>query len=386
MKTVLGIERLIHEYPDLVKGKKNGIVTNYTMTDGQLVPVIDLLMNTFGKDIVKLFGPEHGVMGAAVEGESVPAQRDMHSTLPALSLYGHRRAPDPAMLDDIDQIIFDLQDIGTRYYTYVCTLKGVLEACESKGVRCIVLDRPNPIGGESLEGVRVEPNFRSFVGCLPIPVRHGLSLGEMSRWLNRDEYKDLELKVVPMANWKRSFYFPDTNLPFVPPSPNTTGLDMMVLYPGTCLLEGVNVSVGRGTTKPFEIIGAPFIDGFELAWQFNRQNWPGVRARPLYFVPWRNPYANTLCQGIQLHVMNPRMIPGLRVGIALVQLVHDLYPEHFSFLSDSDGHGALFFDLLAGTDRLRHAIEAGVARDFLQNESSILEDYRQEVAQDLLYE
>ncbi|PSR30072.1 MAG: DUF1343 domain-containing protein [Sulfobacillus benefaciens] len=387
MGTVLGIERLIDEYPELVRGNRTGVVTNYTMTDSRLIPVIDRLIRAFGRDIVKLFGPEHGVMAAAVEGESVGARMDEHSNLPALSLYGHQHQPTPEMMDDIDLIIVDLQDIGSRYFTYLSTLKGVLEISRDQGVRCIVVDRPNPIGGERQEGIPVQPQYTSFVGCLPIPARHGLTLGEMARWLQRTRYPTLELEVVHMGNWRRSFYWDETALPFVPPSPNTTGPDMMVLYPGTCLFEGVNVSVGRGTAKPFEIIGAPFIDGFRLARLFNRQNWPGVRARGLYFVPWRQRYAQTLCQGVQLHVTQNRILSPVRIGIALLQLIHELYPEHFSFgPSRSQGHAdSLFFDLLAGSGELRKAIEAGAGQDFLADESSWLQDFREEITQDLLY-
>ncbi len=386
-KTVLGIDRLISEYPEKVRGNRTGVVTNYAMTDNQLVPVIDRLIAAFRENIVKLFGPEHGVMSAAVEGQKISDRKDAHSDLPAVSLYGKLMGPVSETLDDIDLVILDLQDIGSRYYTYLCTLKGVLEACQRKGVRCLVLDRPNPLGGKEREGIPVESSYHSFVGCLPIPVRHGLSMGEMAHWLRRTQYPNLELEVVPVGNWQRSFYFSDTDLLFVPPSPNTTGLDMMGLYPGTCLLEGINVSVGRGTAKPFEVMGAPFIDGFQLARLFNRQNWPGVRARPIYFVPWRDPYSNTLCQGIQLHVTDLKKLSPFRMGIALVQLIRELYPDHFAFLptGSEERHRPLFFDLLAGSDRLRSAIETGSGQDFLTDEKSVLQDFHQEIAPDLLY-
>ncbi|SMC04457.1 Uncharacterized conserved protein YbbC, DUF1343 family [Sulfobacillus thermosulfidooxidans DSM 9293] len=383
----LGIDRLINEYPSWVKGNRTGVVTNYAMTDSHLHPVIDRLIQVFGSNIVKLFGPEHGIRTASPEGEHISSEQDARSGLPALSLYGTDRKPTAEMLEDVDLLIVDLQDIGTRYFTHVSTLKGVLEACDENHIRCLVLDRPNPIGS-SMEGPLTEPGYTSFVGSLPIPVRHGLTLGEIARWLKRTRYPHLDLDVMALEHWQRGQYWDDTALPFVPPSPNTTGIDMMILYPGTCLFEGTNVSVGRGTTKPFEIIGAPYIDGFELAERFNQQQWPGIRARPLYFSPWRSIYAKTLCQGIQLHVIDRKVLTPFRVGIALVQLIHDTYPEHFAFLRPShNGHDAdrLFFDLLAGSDGLRKAIESGHGLDFLQDEARQLEQFRDEVAQDLLY-
>lgn len=279
----LGIDRLINEYPSWVKGNRTGVVTNYAMTDSHLHPVIDRLIQVFGSNIVKLFGPEHGIRTASPEGEHISSEQDARSGLPALSLYGTDRKPTAEMLEDVDLLIVDLQDIGTRYFTHVSTLKGVLEACDENHIRCLVLDRPNPIGS-SMEGPLTEPGYTSFVGSLPIPVRHGLTLGEIARWLKRTRYPHLDLDVMALEHWQRGQYWDDTALPFVPPSPNTTGIDMMILYPGTCLFEGTNVSVGRGTTKPFEIIGAPYIDGFELAERFNQQQWPGIRARPLYFL------------------------------------------------------------------------------------------------------
>ncbi|WP_020375692.1 exo-beta-N-acetylmuramidase NamZ family protein [Sulfobacillus thermosulfidooxidans] len=383
----LGIDRLINEYPSRVKGNRTGVVTNYAMTDSHLHPVIDRLIQVFGSNIVKLFGPEHGIRTASPEGEHISSEQDVHSGLPAFSLYGTDRKPTAEMLEDVDLLIVDLQDIGTRYFTHVSTLKGVLEACDENHIRCLVLDRPNPIGS-SMEGPLTEPGYTSFVGSLPIPVRHGLTLGEIARWLKRTRYSHLDLDVVALEHWKRRQYWDDTALPFVPPSPNTTGIDMMILYPGTCLFEGTNVSVGRGTTKPFEIIGAPYIDGFELAERFNQQQWPGICARPLYFSPWRSIYANTLCQGIQLHVIDRKVLTPFRVGIALVQLIHDTYPEHFAFLRPShNGPEAdrLFFDLLAGSEGLRKAIEFGQGLDFLQDEAKQLTQFRDEVAQDLLY-
>ncbi|WP_053960180.1 exo-beta-N-acetylmuramidase NamZ family protein [Sulfobacillus thermosulfidooxidans] len=390
----LGIDRLISEYPSWVTGSRSGVVTNYAMTDGQLNPVIDRLIQVFGSNIVKLFGPEHGIRTASPEGEHIDSEVDAHSGLQAFSLYGSNRKPTAEMLADLDLLIVDLQDIGTRYFTHVSTLKGVLEACDENHVRCLVLDRPNPISG-SMEGRLTEPGYYSFVGSLPIPVRHGLTLGEIARWLQRTRYPLLDLNVVPVGNWQRQQFWDETSLPFVPPSPNTTGIDMMLLYPGTCLFEGTNVSVGRGTTKPFEIIGAPYIDGFTLAKRFNQQQWPGIHARPVYFLPWRSLYAKTLCQGIQLHVLDRKLLTPFRIGVSLVQLIHDTYPDHFAFLRpaadndplDTNDHYAKcwFFDLLAGSDGLRHAIESGHGLEFLEDEAGQLEQFRDEVSQDLLY-
>ncbi len=378
----LGIERLLEAERHHVAGRKAAVVTNYTMCDGQLAPVIDRLQNAFPAEIAALFGPEHGVRSEAREGESVESGTDEHSGLPVFSLYGEVRTPRPEMLAGLDVLIFDLQDIGSRYYTNLSTLAAVMGACEQAQVACLVLDRPNPISGRR-EGRLVQEGFTSFVGQLPVPARHGMTMGEMARWIRRTRLPGLDLSVVPLGGWEREMYLDETGLPFVPSSPNTTGVDMMTLYPGTCLAEGVNVSVGRGTAKPFELIGAPYIDGFALAQAFNRQDLEGIRARPVFFRPWRSEYAGKLCQGVQLHVTDRRRLSSWRAGITVLQAVHDLYPADFAFTAPE--HGRPFFDLLAGSAELGRSILEGRGPGFCEGEAPDLEQFQQETAPDLLY-
>ncbi len=384
MRVQLGVERLLEQESGKVAGRKTGVVTNYTMVDGDLRPVIDRLQEKFPREIVRLFGPEHGVTNEGAEGEEMGSGQDGHSGLAVQSLYGAVRKPQASMLADLDLILIDLQDIGTRYYTNLSTMTEVLEACESAQVPCIVLDRPNPISGR-MEGNLTDPDFTSFVGRLPVPARHGLTLGEMARWLQRTRLADLQVEVMALGGWERDMYLDSTGLPFVPSSPNTTGLDMMTLYPGTCLAEGVNLSLGRGTAKPFELIGAPFADGFAVAQRFNQLDLAGVRARPVFFRPWRSEYATELCQGVQLHVVDRTGLEPWKAGIALLQVFCDLYPESLAFTSSTQGHHC-FFDLLAGSSGLRHALMEGSGLAYAQEtQTRDLPAFSQSVAADLLY-
>ncbi|MCY0909484.1 exo-beta-N-acetylmuramidase NamZ domain-containing protein [Sulfobacillus sp. hq2] len=378
----LGIDRLLME-PERVQGRRVGLVSNYSVCDGQLQPVIERLYQAFGHELLRLFSPEHGLYNAALEGEHVASSRDGHTGLAVQSLYGEVRKPDPSMLRGLDMVIFDLQDIGSRYYTNLSTLVGVMEACETAGVSLLVLDRPNPIADRA-EGWLVEEQCRSFVGAVPVLARHGLTLGEIARWLRRTRFVGLDLSVMTLGGWNPKMYWDETGLPWVPSSPNTTGLDMMTLYPGTCLFEGVNVSVGRGTAKPFEMIGAPFIDGFALADAFNHWDMAGIRARPVFFVPWRSQYQGTLCQGVQLHVTHRRQVAAWRAGVMLLyQLLKD-YPDKVEFLNPHQ-RGPLFFDLLAGSEDLRTALSLGHIEEIFTRESHERARFMEETAEDRLY-
>ncbi len=369
----LGVEALFEHHAHLIAGKKLGLVSNYTMTNSGLVPVIDLFMEATNCDVTKLFGPEHGVRNSAREGEHVSFAVDRHSGLPAYSLYGDTRKPTADMLAELDALVIDLQDIGTRYYTNMNTAALCLEACSAVGMPCIVLDRPNPIGA-AREGFVIRKEFASFVGMYPIVNRHGLTMGELTLLYNTVNGIGCDLTVVQMEGWKHSMFLADTGLTFAPPSPNTSGFDMMTLYPGTCLFEGTNVSVGRGTTRPFELIGAPWIDGHTLAQQFNRLNLPGVVARPVYFTPHHSLYRGELCEGVQLHITDPAQVHAFRAGVALVQEVAAAYPVAFEFVTPDSG-GRLFFDLLAGDDRLRTLISQGMGHRYFQEEPRALAEF-----------
>ncbi len=381
----LGIDQLMGPFHHLIEGKRLGLIAPYPMTDSRLVPIIDRLRLDPETRLVRLFGPEHGVLNAAKEGEHVAFATDAHSGLPAVSLYGDVKAPSLDMMADLDVLVIDLQDIGTRYYTNPSTLYYALQAAQQASVHAVVLDRPNPLGGIQREGHLLDPAYQSFVGMLPVPIRHGLTFGEQARLIQGLHFPKVRLDVVPVKGWSRDMLFPDTGLPFVSPSPNTTHFDMTLLYPGTCLFEGTNVSVGRGTTHPFEWIGAPWSDGHQLADVFNARALPGVAARPVYFTPSRSLYTGELVSGVQIHVLDPRRVHALKTGVALIEAFQFLYPDAFRIGSEDDHSRRLFFDLLAGGTGLREAIQSGQTAQYFSDEKGIMEHFSEQIDPYLLY-
>jgi len=380
----LGIDELLAHHRGLISHKRIGVITHYSMTDCHLVPVIDRLRFDADIHLIRLFGPEHGVLNAAPEGEHIAFAEDTHSQLPAVSLYGDVKAPNTAMLADLDALVIDLQDIGTRYYTNPSTLYYALQAARNAEITAIVLDRPNPLGGIKREGHLLDADYESFVGMLPLPIRHGLTFGEEARLIQDQFFPDVHLNVVPMAGWTRSMLWPDTEMPFVSPSPNTTHFDMTLLYPGTCLFEGTNVSLGRGTAHPFEWIGAPWVDGHLLADWFNARSVPGIVARPIYFTPFRSLYQGELVKGVQLHVVDVRQVHSLKTGATLLEAFQTLYPDNFQIGSPDDDK-RLFFDLLAGGTRLRDAIQSRNLKAYFSEESAILAQFEATIQPYLLY-
>lgn len=359
----IGIDNFLNEHLNSVKDKNVGLVTNLTGVNKQLESTIDLLFNHPDIALKALYGPEHGIRGDLKEGEEVNSSIDSKTTLPVYSLYGETRKPTDEMLENIDVIIFDLQDIGSRYYTYIYTMAYVMEACGENNIEFIVLDRPNPISGIKREGNIVDEDYTSFVGLTPILNRHGLTIGELALLFKNEFDYECNLTVVPMKGWKRSIHYDETDLFWIPPSPNTTSIDMCILYTGTCLFEGTNVSEGRGTTQPFEIIGAPYIDGMELAKKFNSRSLKGVIARPVSFKPTYQKYENELCYGVQLHITDRSEIEPLKSAINLISDITSLYPNSFEFREETES-GKSFFDLLAGNGRLRQQILEGTTQDF----------------------
>ena len=357
---VPGIEVLLDERLDLLRGQRVGLVTNPTGADRELRSSVDLLARHPDVELVALFGPEHGVRGDAQAGEHVGVARDRATGLPVHSLYGEHREPTPAMLEGIDVLVFDIQDVGARFYTYPYTLAGVLRAAARAGIPVVVADRPNPIGGMKVEGPVLEPDYASFVGMFPIPIRHGMTLGELARLFNEQFGIDAQLHVVPVHDWTRAQAEPGQALPWVMPSPNMPTPDTALVYPGTALLEGTNLSEGRGTTRPFEIVGAPFVDADALAARMNALQLPGVHFRPLWFTPTFSKHAGERCGGVQLHVTDRELFEPVRTGLALVKAIHDQHPDSFRFLAgDPANQGRPFFDLLAGNAWIRQAILAG---------------------------
>jgi uncharacterized protein YbbC (DUF1343 family) len=374
----LGVEVLFAKHLDLLKGKRVGLITNPTGVDGHLNSIVEAFRARTDFKLVALYGPEHGVRGNAQAGEYVPFYYDEQLQLPVFSLYGQSHKPPPDMLTNIDEymrtfdtqhtgkqvesgmlsavdvMVFDLQDVGTRVYTYIATMAYAMQACAECGIPFVVLDRPNPINGVSMEGPILEhPSHSSFIGLYPIPLRHGMTVGELARLFN-DQFlaKKAQLTVVPMEHWQRDEWFDETSLPWVLPSPNLPTLDATTVYPGQVLLEGTNLSEGRGTTKPFEFFGAPWIDGYALARELNALNLPGVKYREVWFTPTFSKFKGERCGGCQLHVTDRTAFQPIRTVLAELEVIRRLYGDKLEL------HDA-YFDKVMGTARVREALLRG---------------------------
>lgn len=351
-----GLEVLLAKGLPLVAGKRVGLITNHTAIDRRLRNAVDLLHESDRVELAALFGPEHGVRGDAQAGAHVGATVDQRTGLPVYSLYGETQRPTAEMLDGLDALIFDIQDIGVRYATYISTMVYAMEAASAVGLTFAVLDRPNPITGSQIEGNLLDPNFASFVGVHPIPIRHGMTAGELAL-LIATEHGWAEPVVVAMRDWRRSQWFDQTGLPWVQPSPNLPTLDSIALYPGTCLIEGSNVSEGRGTTRPFEYIGAPWIDPDRLAAELNGRGISGCGFRPAYFTPMFSKHACDVCGGVQVHVTDRNALRPVEVGIHLIDAILTLNPESFTWRGGPEG--PFFIDLLLGSDQPRQLLSNG---------------------------
>jgi len=352
-----GISVLLDERLHLLHGRRVGLVSHPAAVLPDLTHTLDALL-THGIHVTALFGPEHGFSGAAPDAEAVPDGIDPHYRLPVFSLYGAGFDPPPEALDLVDILLFDMQDIGCRFYTFISTLHHLLRAIANTGIPLIVCDRPDPLGWLSVEGPGVETDYRSFIGTADIPVRHGLTIGELAQLFNAGIGADLT--VIPMRGWERGMFFDDTHLPWVPTSPGMPTTATAMVYPGTCLLEGTNISEGRGTTLPFELVGAPWLDGYALAGELNALNLTGVRFRPAAFTPVSSKFTGTTCGGVQVHVLDRNSFQPLLAGISLLSACLRQQPEQVTFLPDSWEGTHPHFDLLAGSSALRHALLAGI--------------------------
>ena len=372
-----GITQLLDEHLTLLQGRRIGVLANASSVLPDLTSSIDALIAC--ADVRALFGPEHGVHSAA--GAGVHVDDEQHASgIPTYSLYGSHLAPPLEWLADLDVIVCDLQDIGCRFYTYAWTLVKLMERATAAQVAIIVTDRPNPIGGMAIEGPEVQADYRSLVGLHDVPMRHGLTLGELAQLVNQEMQLGCELQVVPCVGWQRQDLWEATDLPWATPSPNMPTAETALVYPGTCLLEGCNLSVGRGTAKPFEWLGAPWIDGAILTQALNQQSLPGVRWRPIAFQPCAAPYAGELCGGVQLHVREPHLIRPVLTGVALLTTLQKRYPEHFAIAHPQH------FDRLAGSAELRQSILHGVsaiemATRWQSNEAT----FRERIASIIIY-
>lgn len=362
-KVSLGID-VFMEDPSFVAGKRVGLVTNQTGANSKLISTIRLFHREPRINLCALFAPEHGIKTVAREGEKFSDSVHPETKIPVFSLYGNTKKPTKEMLDTVDIVIFDLQDIGSRYYTYIYSMLYMMEACAEYQKEMIILDRPNPIGGIEVEGNLVEQDYTSFVGLYPLPSRHGMTVGELALLFN--EQIGCQLKVVKMEGWTRDMFFPQTGLPWIPPSPNTTSLDMMLLYPGTCLLEGTNLSEGRGTVQPFEIFGAPFIDGSLLQDEVNALKLSGIYARETAFKPTYSKYKDEICEGIQLHITERLAVKPVEAFVHILQTVFRLYGNQITFLEYEKLKHPMF-DLLAGNSNLRKSLIGCQVKDYFED-------------------
>lgn len=351
-----GLTRLLREHANLLRGQRVGLVTHAAAVCPDLTHAIDALRST-GVQLTALYGPEHGLTGAAADGAAVNHATHPRTGLPIYSLYGGTKEPTAAMLAEVDVLLFDMQDVGVRFYTYLSTLFYVLRGAAKAGKAVIVLDRPNPLGGVRIEGPRIAPGYESFIGIAPIPIRHGMTFGELAHYLVATYRLEVTLTVIAMQGWQREMTFTETGLPWVPTSPAMAHLSAVALYPGTCLLEGTNLSEGRGTALPFELCGAPWLDGEALAAQLNALALPGVRFRPVHFTPTASKHAGELCEGVQLHLMDQARLEPLTVGVHLLAACRAQRPDAFAILSSSWEGRPPHLDLLCGSPQLREALE-----------------------------
>jgi uncharacterized protein YbbC (DUF1343 family) len=378
MSVKCGIEVLIDKRLDLLRGRPAGLISNTSGVTSDLINDVDALLCEPGVQLIALFGPEHGLNSAAADGAPVESSIDVHTALPVFSLFGDMLRPTTEALEGLEVLIFNIQSVGVRFYTYITTLLYSMQAAAEHGLSYIVCDRPNPIGGEIVEGPILEPGFESFVGPGPLPVRHGLTIGELARLYNEAWRVGCDLTVVPCSGWKRSMWFDDTRLPWVPPSPAMPWPETAIVYPGTCLVEGTNLSEGRGTALPFHLVGAPWIDGRALADAMNELDLPGVRFHRATFRPASDKWAGELCGGVQLHVTDRKLFRPITAGLHLLQTVKTLYPTEFEFRCSARDEYRPHIDLLVGTDQVRKALgDASSVSDLVESWADDLQAFQE---------
>jgi uncharacterized protein YbbC (DUF1343 family) len=358
---VPGIERLLGPDRDLIAGLRVGLVCNPASIDRRFRHSANRLFDDSGGRLVALFGPQHGFRSDLQDNMiETPHARDARRRIPVFSLYSETREPTAEMLRDVEVLVIDLQDVGTRVYTYIYTMANCMRAAARHQVKVVVCDRPNPIGG-AVEGPLLRDPWRSFVGQFPIPLRHGMTIGELARLFNSAFGLGAELEVVPLEGWRRDMYYDATGLPWVIPSPNLPTLDSAIVYPGAVMFEGTMLSEGRGTTRPFELIGAPWIDGEALADAMNARALPGVHFRPVFFEPTFHKHARETCGGCQVHVVDRDAFRPVRAAVELIAEFRRQDPQRFAWRKPPYEYELEKepIDLLYGSDRLRAVVDAG---------------------------
>ncbi|CAN5711190.1 hypothetical protein BH20ACI3_BH20ACI3_03630 [soil metagenome] len=375
VKVLTGIDVLERDGFKQLSGKKVGLVTNHTGRNGAGRQTIDVLDKAAGVELVALFSPEHGIRGSA--DEKVSDSKDEQTGLPIYSLYGETRRPKPEQLKGLDALVFDIQDIGTRFYTYISTLGYVMEEAAKAGLPVFVLDRPNPIGGIAVEGPIADADKLSFTAYHTIPVRHGMTIGELAQLFNQERKLDCDLRVIKMEGWQRAMWFDATNLTWVNPSPNMRSLTEATLYPGVGLLETTNVSVGRGTDTPFELIGAPWINGQELASRLNGRRMPGVRFIPVHFTPDASVFKDESCGGINIIITDRGQFQPVQMGIEIASMLQQLYPEQWKV----DAYSRL----LANAATLEQIKRGNAPEEIIRSWTASLDEFRRTRSRVLLY-
>ena len=331
-----------------LRGKRVGLITNHTGVDSQERSTVQLLAHASGVQLVALFSPEHGIAGHA--DDNVPSSKDASTGLPIYSLYGDHNRPTEEMLNGIDALVFDVQDAGVRFYTYTTTMGYCMEEAAKKGIQFYVLDRPNPIAGDIVEGPVLDADKTAFVAYFPLPVRYGLTIGELAQLFNTENHINVELHVIAMKGWHRNYFFESTGLRWIPPSPNLRTLKGSILYPGLEILQNAGVSVGRGTEAPFEEFGAPWINGEEVAAELNAKNLPGLRFANQRFIPVGGLYAGQRCGGVGIKVTDGAAVRAMRMGLEIAEILQKKYPANFETAKTV---------LLLGNDETVSQLQAG---------------------------
>ena len=360
-RVTTGLEALLED-PTPIAGRRIGLVTNHAAVTSDFRHIASLLDDDSRWTLAALFGPEHGIWGEAQDMAHVGHSADPLTGLDVRSLYGktfEELSPRDGDLEGLDALVIDLQDVGSRYYTFVYTMALCMRAAARRGIRVVVLDRPNPLGGLAVEGNILALEYASFVGMYPLPVRHGMTAGELALWFAAHDRLDLDLQVVPMRGWTRSMWWNDTGLPWVLPSPNMPTPETATVYPGMCLVEGTNLSEGRGTTRPFEVWGAPWLDPFELAVDLNSLELPGVAFRPHFFKPAFQKHAGSLCGGVQLHVTDRNTFEPYRTGLWCIKVARDHDPDQFAWRREVYEYVSVHpaIDLLTGDPAYRVIVD-----------------------------
>jgi uncharacterized protein YbbC (DUF1343 family) len=357
-----GLDELLAR-PKRLGGLRLGLIANPVSMTWDFVPATVAVRRCRALKLRALFGPEHGIWGNAQDLVEIEDVRDPVTGLRVHSLYGKTRVPTREMLEPIDALVFDLQDVGSRYYTFIYTMLHAMQACAAYGKTMVVLDRPNPIGGIAVEGNLLDPQYRSFVGLHPLPPRHGMTTGELALLFENECGLKLDLRVIRMRGWRREMSFEETGLPWVLPSPNMPTVDTAFVYPGGCLIEGTNLSEGRGTTRPFELVGAPWIDPWKLLAAMDKEKLPGVCFRPTFFTPTFQKHAGRLCGGLQVHVTDRRSFAPYLTYLLLIYHARLLDPARFGWRDPPYEYEYVKrpIDILCGTDRIRLAIEEGLS-------------------------